>query len=163
MNVWKSVLWIRIHLIRIRIQHNKWIRIRIQCFSSSKIAIYLTLGLQATREKHLVLKRKHPPLQKLKFIWTFFLFLWVIIALLDLDPIFCIFCEIVKWSWLRSGPHSAQPVPQRALRHLCGDLHRAVHARHWGPLSQLCVLHHPTLLHHILHCCTPRSDRTYHI
>ncbi len=70
---------------------------------------------------------------------------------------------LVKWYLihdLRLGSHSPQPVPQRALRHLCGDLHRAVHARHRGPLPQLCVLHHPTLLHHVLHCCTPRSDRT---
>ncbi len=115
------------------------------------------------QEKPLALKREHPALQKLKFMNFFFLpFLFVIFALLDLDPIFP-FCEIVKWSWLRLGSHSAQPVPQRALRHLCGDLHRAVHPRYRGPLSQLCVLHHPTLLHHILNCCTPRSDRTYHI
>jgi hypothetical protein len=39
--------------------------------------------VQATRE---VLKREHPALQKMKCI-NFFLFLWVIFALLDSDPV----------------------------------------------------------------------------
>jgi hypothetical protein len=37
------------------------------------------------QEKPSALKREHPALQKLKFI-NFFLFLWVIFALLDPDP-----------------------------------------------------------------------------
>jgi hypothetical protein len=38
------------------------------------------------QEKPSALKREHPILQKIKFI-NFFLFLWVIFALLDPDPV----------------------------------------------------------------------------
>jgi hypothetical protein len=37
------------------------------------------------QEKPLALKREHPALQNMKFL-NFFLFLWVIFALLDPDP-----------------------------------------------------------------------------
>jgi hypothetical protein len=55
----------------------------------SKIAIYLSLGhLKRTsklKEKPSALKGEHLALQKMKFI-NFFLFLWVILALLDPKP-----------------------------------------------------------------------------
>jgi hypothetical protein len=53
--------------------------------------IYLSLGLQEGRpnyrrtEKPSALKREHPTLQNVKFL-HFFLFLWVIFALLDPGP-----------------------------------------------------------------------------
>jgi hypothetical protein len=46
-------------------------------FLGSKIAIYLSLGLPTG---------DHPALQNMKFL-NFFLFLWVIFALLDPDPL----------------------------------------------------------------------------
>ncbi len=55
-----SVLWIRIHWIRIRIQHFKWIRIQ----SGSKALMNKTWRLQ---EKPSTLKREHSALQKMKF------------------------------------------------------------------------------------------------
>ncbi len=54
----------------------------------SKIAIYLSLGLhKKLQEKPSALKREHPALQNMKILY-FFLFLWVIFALLDPDPQF---------------------------------------------------------------------------
>jgi hypothetical protein len=54
-----------------------------------KIAIYLSLGpLERTpklQEKPSALKREHPVLKNMKIL-DFFLFLWVIFALLDPDP-----------------------------------------------------------------------------
>jgi hypothetical protein len=55
----------------------------------SKIAIYLSLDLNKRtpklQEKPSALKREHPAIQNMKFL-HFFLFLWVIFALLDPDP-----------------------------------------------------------------------------
>jgi hypothetical protein len=53
-------------------------------FYNKKIAIYLSLGPQA-QEKPLALKREHPALQNVTFLYIF-QFLWVIFALLDPDP-----------------------------------------------------------------------------
>ncbi len=59
-------------------------------FFDKKIAIYLSPGLRKKRtskpqEKPSALKREHPALQNMKF-HHFYLFLWVIYALLDPDP-----------------------------------------------------------------------------
>jgi hypothetical protein len=56
-------------------------------FFDQKIAIFLSLRLFKGRpqEKPSALKREHPALQKIKF-FTFFLFLWIIFALLNPDP-----------------------------------------------------------------------------
>ncbi len=57
-------------------------------FYFSKIAIYLSLGLHKGRpsyRKSLQPSREHPILKNMKIL-DFFLFLWVIFALLDPDP-----------------------------------------------------------------------------
>jgi hypothetical protein len=59
-------------------------------FLKLKIAIYLSLGphknVQAeVQEKPSALRRELPALQNMKF-YNFFIFLWVIFALLDPDP-----------------------------------------------------------------------------
>jgi hypothetical protein len=58
-----------------------------QC-SKCKIAIYLSLGLHKgwskQQGKPSALKREHPAIQKIKFTY-FFLYLWVIFALLGSD------------------------------------------------------------------------------
>jgi hypothetical protein len=56
-------------------------------FFGSKIAIYLSLGLRTHKlhEKPSALKREHPAFQNMKILY-FFLYLWVILALLDPDP-----------------------------------------------------------------------------
>ncbi len=55
-----------------------------------EIAIYLSKGLHKGRtklQKPSALKREHPALQNMKIeIHYFFLYLWVIFALLDPDP-----------------------------------------------------------------------------
>ncbi len=92
-----SELWIRIHWIRIRIQHFKWIRIRdfmtknwrrkkyswkfFKYFFDKKIAIYLYLGLHKGRPSYR--KSLQPSKQNIQHLkkWnllTFFLFLWII-------------------------------------------------------------------------------------
>jgi hypothetical protein len=101
-------LRIRIHLIRIRIQHF-WLNtdrdpdpIRIQGFYDQKFkkfaaekkfnffyqtTIYLSLGFHKERpcyRRSLVVKREHSAIQK-HDISNFFLLLWVIFALLDPD------------------------------------------------------------------------------
>ncbi len=101
-------LWGSLLLIRIQIQHFKWIRIRIRnrfririqgfddqklekyslkffVFVLSKISIYLTLWTSKLQEKPSALKREHPAFQKMKFN-NCFLFFWVISALMDPDP-----------------------------------------------------------------------------
>jgi hypothetical protein len=67
-------------------------RIRIQGFDEQKLKNFYSLLIprppQRTaklQEKPTALKREHPALQNMKFLY-FFLFLWVIFALLDPDP-----------------------------------------------------------------------------
>jgi hypothetical protein len=43
-------------------------------------------GMSKLQEKHSALRREHPALQNMKFL-NFFLFLWVIFAFLDPDPL----------------------------------------------------------------------------
>ncbi len=105
--VWEAGLRIRIHFIRIRIQHFRlntdpdpdpsfwWPEIeknlqlkKKNIFFLSKTTIYLSLGLHKGRpsyKRSLQLKREHPTLQNLKFLKNFLL-LWVIVALLVPDP-----------------------------------------------------------------------------
>ncbi len=58
-------------------------------FSWSKIAIYLSLGLHKGRPRYR--RSLQPSKENIQYLktwkfWTFFLFLWVIFALLDPDP-----------------------------------------------------------------------------
>jgi hypothetical protein len=71
----------------------KWKKItaekNIYFFFGSKTTIYLSQGLHKGRPSYrrslLTLKREYPALQNMKIL-SFFLFLWVIFALLDPDP-----------------------------------------------------------------------------
>ncbi len=88
----KAELWIRIHWIRIRIQHfNPDPAFDDQKLKKKKYRWNIfwikncNLLMSKLQEKTLALKREHPAPQKMKLI-NFFLCLWVIFALLDPDP-----------------------------------------------------------------------------
>jgi hypothetical protein len=76
--------WIRKRIrirIQFRIQHFKWIRIRIRGFDD-----YISFDQKSkVQEKPSAVKKEHPAFQKMKFI-NFFLCLWIIFAFLDPVP-----------------------------------------------------------------------------
>ncbi len=85
-HIWHSISSDSGKWFRIRIR----IHFRIQDFDDQKLkkknkAEIFYLFLNKLQEKPSALKREHPALQKMKCI-NFFLFLWVIFALLDTDP-----------------------------------------------------------------------------
>ena len=58
------------------------------------------------------------------------------------------------------GADPVEPVPQRALRHFRGDVHRAVHARGGGRVPQLPLLRHPHLLLCLLRPSAARYEKS---
>ncbi len=75
---------------------DKKLQLRKNSIFLSKTAIYLSLGLHKgskLQEKPSALKREHPALKNMKFL-KLFLFLWVIFALQDPDPL----------TWLNHDP-----------------------------------------------------------
>ncbi len=76
-----------------------WIRIRIRCLNNAETKL---------QEKPSALKREHPALKKGNLeIYKFFLFLWVILPLLDPDPV----CGSGSRDPIKSGSYT-DPDPQ---------------------------------------------------
>jgi magnesium-transporting ATPase (P-type) len=101
-----TVLWF---WIRIRIQNFKPIRIRFKKIQLKFFYIFLIENCNLFFEKPSALKTDHPALTKKKFV-NFFLFLLVILVLLDPDPqhwiVISAYCRMGRcWpvTWTRSG------------------------------------------------------------
>jgi hypothetical protein len=80
----KAVLWIRIGFRRIRIQHFRAMRIRIQGFVYQKLQNFAE-EIKSNFYIYQKILKEGPALQNIK-LFNFLLFLWVNFALLDPDP-----------------------------------------------------------------------------